>query len=158
MHEGIFPQTYILPRFRQSISWRLWAGRDTLKTVEPNPINVMVQFRSGSETLTLTPFGSNLYRMEFGRLCASHPDNGDLIEADQLPDGALKFRRIVKRANFQKRGYLISKRIAESETFARLCERVIALGGRWELNFGGYFVLYLPPNVPFETVESGFSS
>jgi hypothetical protein len=122
--------------------------------MEPKPINVEVHFRSGSETLTLTPSGSNLYRMEFGRLCASHPDNGDLIEADQLPDGSLKFRRIVERASLQKRGYLISKQTADSEEFIRLCERVIALGGRWELNLGGYLVLYLPPNVPFETVLS----
>lgn len=126
--------------------------------MESRPINVEVQFRSGSETLTLTPLGSNLYRMEFGRFCASHPDNGDLIEADQLPDGSLKFRRIVKRADLQKRGYLISKQTADSEDFARLRERIIALGGRWELNFGGYFVLYLPPHVPFETVESEFPS
>jgi hypothetical protein len=126
--------------------------------VESSPINVEVHFRSGSETLELTPLGSNRYRMEFGRLCASHPDNGDLIEAVQLPDGSLKFRRIVKRAGFQKRGYFISKQMADSENFSRLCQRVISLGGRWELNFGGYFVLYLPPNVPFETVETGFSS
>jgi hypothetical protein len=110
--------------------------------VEHNLINVMVQFRSGSEILTLTSLGSNRYRMDFGRLCASHSDKGDLIEADPLPDGSLKFRRTVKRANFRKRGYLTSKKTADSEAFARLCERVIELGGKLELNFGGAISSY----------------
>jgi hypothetical protein len=105
----------------------------------------MVQFRSESEILTLTSLDSNRYRMEFGRLCASHSDNGDSTEADPLPDGSLKFWRIVKRANFRKRGYLTLKKTADSEAFARLCEQVIDLGGKLELNLGGYFVLYLPP-------------
>jgi hypothetical protein len=126
--------------------------------VESKPINVDVQFPSGIEQLTLTPLGADVYRMEFGRLCATHPDNGDLIQADHFADGSLRFRRIVKRAGFQKRAYLISKQTAQSENFARLRERAISLGGRWELNFGGYFVLYLPKNVPFEAVETGFSS
>jgi hypothetical protein len=126
--------------------------------VESEPINVEIHFRSGIEPSVVTPLGGNLYRMEFGRLCASHPDNGDLIKADKLPDGSLRFRRIVKRAGFQKRAYFISKVTAESEGFARFRARVISLGGRWELNFGGYFVLYLPSNVPFEAVETGFPS
>jgi hypothetical protein len=126
--------------------------------MEAKPITVDVQFPSGIEQLALTPLGAEVYRMEFGRLCASHPDNGDLIEATPRPQGGLKFRRIVKRAEFQKRAYLISKQTAQSENFARLRERVISLGGRWELNFGGYFVLYLPKSVPFEAVETGFPS
>jgi hypothetical protein len=127
-----------------------------MNAMESEPINVEVQFRSTSERLTLTPLGDRIYRMEFGRICGAHPDSGDLIEADQLPNGSLKFGRIVKRANFQKRGYLISKKTSESEGFAQLRERVIALGGRWELNFGGYFVLYLPRNVSFEDMKSPF--
>jgi hypothetical protein len=75
------------------------------------------------EQLSLTPLGDRLYRLALSRLCASRPDNGDLIEADQLPDGSLKFRRIVKRANSQKRGYLISKQTADSEQFARTSNR-----------------------------------
>jgi hypothetical protein len=129
-----------------------------MNAMESEPINVEIHFRSASEQLTVTPLGDRIYRMEFGRLCASHPDNGDLIEADTLADGSLKFRRIVKRADFQRRGYLISKQTADSENFARLRESVIALGGRWELNFGGYLVLYLPPNVSFEAVEAAFPS
>src|ERR1700682_2919658 len=124
--------------------------------MESEPINVEVHFRSGSEKLTLTPIGSNLFRMEFGRLCASHPDNGDVIEATPLPDGGLKFCRIVKRANFQRRSYLISKQTAESEKLARFLEKVIALGGKWERIFGGYLVLYLPQTVPFDRLESEF--
>jgi hypothetical protein len=126
--------------------------------VESVLINVEVHFRSGVEQLVLTPFGGDVYRMEFGRLCASHPDNGDLIQADTLADGTLRFRKIVKRADFLKRAYFISKGTAESEGFVRFRERVISLGGRWELNFGGYFVLYLPKNIPFEAVETGFPS
>jgi hypothetical protein len=55
--------------------------------MEAKPITVDVQFPSGIERLALTPLGADVYRMEFGRLCASHPDNGDLIEADTLADG-----------------------------------------------------------------------
>jgi hypothetical protein len=119
-------------------------------------MNVEIHFRSGSEPSVVTPLGGNLYRMEFGRLCASHPDNGDLIEADKLPDGSLKFRRILKRADFQKRACFISKETAGSKNFTRLCERVIAVGGKWELNFGGYFILYLPKSILFEELETSF--
>jgi len=126
--------------------------------MESKPIDVEVQFRSGSEKLAVTPLGSDLYRMEFGRLCASHPDNGDVIEATPLPDGGLKFRRIVKRANFQKRSYFISRQTAESERLARFLEKVIALGGRWERIFGGYLVLYLPQTVSFDRLESEFDN
>lgn len=126
--------------------------------MESEPINVEVHFRSGSEKLTLTPLGADVYRMEFGRLCASHPDNGDVIQADMLADGSLKFRRIVKRANFQRRSYLISKQTAESEKLARFLEKVIALGGKWERIFGGYLVLYLPQTVSFDGLESEFDT
>ena len=84
--------------------------------------------------------------MELSRLCAAHPDNGDLIEATPL----------VKRADFHRRSYLISREFVESKKCARLLEKVISLGGNWERNFGGYLILYLPRAVAFEQVESEF--
>jgi hypothetical protein len=147
MLEGKIPQTYILPHFRQFLRWQRNATRGRLKSVESSPISVEVQFRSGVEQLSLTPLGDRLYRLALSRLCASHPTMGDIIEADSLPDGRLRFRRIVKRAGFQRLEFLIHREVAESERLARFLDKVISLGGNWERNFGGWLVLFLPKSV-----------
>lgn len=122
--------------------------------MESSPISVEVQFRSGVEQLSLTPLGDRLYRLALSRLCASHPTMGDIIECDSLPDGRLKFRRIVKRAGFQRLEFLIHREVAESDKLALFLEKVISMGGNWERNFGGWLVLFLPEFVSCDEVTA----
>jgi hypothetical protein len=122
--------------------------------MDSEPINVEVQFRSGVEQLSLTPLGDRLYRLALSRLCASHPTMGDIIECDSLPGGRLKFRRIVKRAGFQRLEFLIHREVAESERLARFLDKVISMGGNWERNFGGWLVLFLPESASCDEVTA----
>ena len=119
-------------------------------------IQTTVHFRAGSEQLALMRLGDNLYRLEFSRLCAKHPSFGDVIECATLPDGDLKFRRIVKRANYQRLDFVISREVAESERLAQFLEGVMALGGNWERTFGGWLVLFLPESANREEVRAQF--
>jgi hypothetical protein len=82
---------------------------------------------------------------------------GDIIEADPLPDGALKFRKIVKSAGFQRLEFLIHREIAESDRLARFLDKVLAMGGNWERNFGGWLVLFLPTSTSTEEVTAEFN-
>jgi len=125
--------------------------------VESKLITVEVQFRSGFEQLSLTPLGDRLYRLELSRLCASHPTMGDIIEADSLPDGALKFRRIIKSAGFQRLEFVVNREVAESERLGIFLDTVIGMGGQWERNFGGWLILFLPESASSDAVAARFN-
>jgi hypothetical protein len=120
-------------------------------------MTVEVHFQSGVEPLALTSLGDGLYRLELSRLCASHPTMGDVIEADSLPDGTLKFRRIVKSAGFQRLEFLINRELAESERLALFLETIIGMGGQCERNFGGWLVLFLPKFASCDAVAARFN-
>jgi hypothetical protein len=122
--------------------------------VDSKSIQVEVHFRSGVEPLSLTPLGDRLYRLELSRLCALHPTMGDVIEADSLPDGTLRFRRIVKSAGFQRLEFVVNREVAESERLARFLDNVISMGGNWERNFGGWLVLFLPESASCDEVTA----
>jgi hypothetical protein len=81
---------------------------------------------------------------------------GDVIEADPLPDGTLKFRRIVKRAGFQRLEFLIHREVAESERLSLFLNTVIGMGGNWERNFGGWLILFLPESASCDAVAERF--
>jgi hypothetical protein len=125
--------------------------------MEAKPINAQVHFRSGVEPLPLTSLGDGLYRLELSRLFASHPTMGDIIECESLPDGALKFRRIVKSADFQRLEFVVDREVAESERLAIFLDTVIGMGGNWERNFGGWLVLFLPPSASRNAVAARFN-
>ena len=111
-----------------------------------------------NETLTVTPLGSDLYRLEespwmLGEFC----DFGDVIEAKILSEKecapvaefALQFIRVVRRHELTRLNYVFTRKVAESPELQTVLDQVVEWGGHWEQEAVGVLILH----VPLTTVE-----
>src|ERR1051325_10885846 len=92
----------------------------------------------------LLKLSDNIYRVEqvvpFIELVSYH----DTIETTTSVDGSLIFRRVVKKSDYTKYDYAVSKKVAESAELRAVLDRVTQLGGYWERMFGGLLFVFLP--------------
>lgn len=129
-------------------------GLDDLGRVETRPIEIEVNFRwLGSELMTLTPLGSNQFRVECSPAFFERPTIFDVIEAHKLPNRNLKFRRIVKRSGLKQHRYLLPKAASDSQEFAQFVRWLESLGGVWQIVFGGWLILDVPSELPVNEIE-----
>jgi hypothetical protein len=129
-------------------------GLDALRRVEAQPIEAEVHFRwLGSELMTLTPLGSKQFRVECSPAFFDRPAVLDVIEADTLANGSLKFRRVVKRSGLKQHRYLLHKEATGSQALTQFIEWLESHGGFWQIVFGGWLILDVPPELPTNEIE-----
>jgi hypothetical protein len=95
----------------------------------------------------VTQLSDRLYRLESVPLLSEAASFRDIIEADRLPDGKLRFCRIAQRSGWRTFSFLLSKEGSDNENIRRVLVKVDDAGGHWERVFGGFLLICLPPNV-----------
>lgn len=78
---------------------------------------------------------------------------GDVIEADSISEGSLRFIRISEKSGWRTYDFLLSAEMAESKHITAIQDRVLSLGGHWERVFGGVLFLCLPPNSGYDPTD-----
>ena len=97
------------------------------------------------ELLYVTPVGPTRCRLDeipiFSEVAGFH----DIIEVEPSPDGGLRFVRVVTPSGFKTVCWIGPKECFKAPAVLSLLERVVAVGGHWEIFLGGILFLHLPP-------------
>ena len=110
-------------------------------------VELYVTFPDGRELLYMTPLGNNQYRLEVTSI-GGHLRYGDTIEVGPpVSDGAVPYRRIIRRSGLRVQSFVISKKVMESPGMQDFARQIEALGGHWEGIAGGVLVIHLPRRV-----------
>jgi hypothetical protein len=113
-------------------------------------VELYVTFPDGRELLYMTPLGNNQYRLEVTSICG-HLRYGDTIEVGPpLSDGAVPYRRIIRRSGLRTQCFVLSKKLMESPGMQDFARQIEALGGHWEGIAGGVLVVHLPRRVDLD--------
>ena len=104
-------------------------------------------FRNTRELLNMTPLGDNRYRLEETSLCGLLR-YGDTIEVHPpAEDGAVRYRRMVKRSGLKTHSFVLSQGVAESAGMSNLVQRIHSQGGHCERIAGGMFFAHIPKDL-----------
>jgi len=107
-------------------------------------VELYVTFRDGRELLYITPLGNNQYRLEVTSI-GGHLRYGDTIEVGTpQSDGAVPYRRIIRRSGLRTQCFVLSKKVIESPGMRDFANRIDALGGHCEGVAGGVLVVHVP--------------
>ena len=108
----------------------------------------------------VTPLGSGEYRLEQDPLSCliadrprdlkDLPNYGDVIAAEVIGPGALRFVKVVERAPLKRFQFLIPRDIAESRALEIVLSKVEAITGHWERVMGGVLIIYLPKDCNYD--------
>jgi hypothetical protein len=88
-----------------------------------------------------------LYRIDTVPMMVKSANFRDLIQADYLTSGKLRFRRVVEASNWRVFDFLLLRDSLESEEIRRVLLRVERIGGHWERVFSACLLICLPPDV-----------
>jgi hypothetical protein len=113
---------------------------------------IRLSFEAGcEETVSVTPLGDNLYRLDLPPFFVEMDLSvGDIIEVETQANGALHFCRIVARSGWRQWSWILRKDTFESAPFLAFQQAIKAQNGVWERVLGGVFVVYLPPDADFD--------
>ena len=104
-----------------------------------------VEYANGDcEELLVTPVGPNLYRLEESTLFGE-PKYHDVIEAETLSEGRLRFIRIAATSGLRVATWILPEAQFQSARLPALLDRIVKIGGNWERTFGGVLTVHLPP-------------
>jgi Domain of unknown function (DUF4265) len=112
-----------------------------------------VCFEVGTEQLSLTPLGSERYRVEESSLANDSINLGDVIAGSQIDEGKIKFLNVVQKSSYVTLRWIISKSAAESDGLTRFLKQVNGVGGLWERVLGGVLILHLPHETAFDAAR-----
>jgi hypothetical protein len=110
----------------------------------PDVVELYVTFPDGRELLHMTPLGDNRFRLEVTSICG-HLRYGDTIEVSPpLVDGAVAYRRIIRRSGLRTKCFVLSKKLVESPGIRNFANRIEVLGGHCEGVAGGVLIVHVP--------------
>jgi len=108
-------------------------------------------------TLPLTPVGEHLYRINGVPCMVEGAAFGDVIEAEPMKEGGLRFIRVAEPGGWRTFDYILSRGKINGAWGQSLLREFEARGGHWEVLFGGCLFVCVPPSVdidPTPWVES----
>jgi hypothetical protein len=107
-------------------------------------VGLYVTFADSRELLYMTPVGDNQFRLEVTSI-GGHLRYGDTIEVGPpLADGAVPYRRIIRRSGLRTKCFVLSKKLVESPGMRDFANRIHALGGHCEGVAGGVLIVHVP--------------
>ena len=110
-----------------------------------------VHFADGStEQLSLTLLGSGSYRAEESSPVDDSINLGDVISAEPINEGGIRFFSVSQKSSYTTLRWTISKSAAESEGLPRFLKQVAEVGGLWEQVMGGLLILHIPQSSSFD--------
>jgi hypothetical protein len=91
--------------------------------------------------------GNNLYRLDSVPLFVASATFADIIEAEQLPEGRLRFTRVSEKSGWQVFNFVVPRELIDSNKLAMVLAHADRLGAHWERVFGGLLFICVPPGV-----------
>jgi len=124
-------------------------SNDPNTTAQPDSKETSIEFPDEGVTIntTMTMVGQGLYRLDTVPLMVESAGFRDVIEAEALPAGGLKFLRVARKSDWRIYDFVLNKATTESPKLQELLDRVTDQGGHWERSFGGCLFICLPPDV-----------
>jgi hypothetical protein len=98
----------------------------------------------------VTELGERLFRLDSVPIFAESASFGDVIEADRVKAGTLRFLCVVRSGGWRTFFFLLSNEDRTSRRIASVLERVERGGGHWERVFGGCLFICLPPGTEWD--------
>jgi hypothetical protein len=107
-------------------------------------VELYVTFPGGRELLYVTPLGHNQFRLEVTSI-GGHLRYGDTIEVGPpQSDGAVSYRRIIRRSGLRTRCFVLPKKLIESPGMRDFANHIDALEGHCEGVAGGVLIVHVP--------------
>lgn len=124
-----------------------------------SPFEATLHLADGSieGPLLMSLVGPNLYRLEESTLL-SEVFYHDVVEAEPQPDGSLRFLRVVNTSGLTQTFWFVPKGFSEAFTVSEILANVMAVGGNWELTFGGFLAVHLPDSEDAKNVRSALDT
>ena len=119
----------------------------TLHTNDPQ--NVVVYFPADALAMSLpvTELGEHLIRLEAIPFMTDAANFRDIIEVTRRTDGALEFRRVIEQSHWRIFTFVLAREGTESTHMQAFCSRLSSMGCYWERDFGGWFLVGVPPDM-----------
>ncbi|HYE18593.1 MAG TPA: DUF4265 domain-containing protein [Tepidisphaeraceae bacterium] len=102
----------------------------------------------------VTPVGSGLYRLDGVPIGAESASYNDVIEAEALGRGKLRFRRVAQASGWRVYDYVLPRGWLDSGSGKQYLADLDARGARWERVFGGMLFVCVPPELAFDPTAS----
>lgn len=125
-------------------------------------LDVSIAYPNGvtDESALVTPLGGGRYRLELDPLSCliadrprdlkDLPNYGDVISAEVIGPGALRFVEVVERAPLKRFQFLIPRDVAESRELQTVLSKIDTMDGHWERVMGGVLILCLPKDCNYD--------
>ena len=125
---------------------------DVALTVRFGTGEPLVEFPTEGVTVSvpLTAVGDGLYRLDGVPVLAESASFGDVIEADLLADGRLRFVRVAEPGGWRTFDYILPAYRIDSEWGQLLLAELTARGGHWERVLGGLLFVCVPPGLDLD--------
>lgn len=107
-------------------------------------VELCVVFPDGRQLLQMTSSENNQFRLEVTSV-GGHLRYGDTIEVGApLKDGAVPYRRVIRRSGLRTECFLVPKGLMESLNMRKFVEGIHSLAGHCKGIAGGVFIVHLP--------------
>lgn len=93
----------------------------------------------------VTKLGERLFRLEGVPLFTESAGYQDVIEADEVAEGRIRFLRVAERSGWRTYDFIVPAHWIDSEWGRALLHELDARGGHWERVFGGLLFVCVPP-------------
>jgi uncharacterized protein DUF4265 len=130
-------------------------GMHTLILNRNNDVPVEFPDERVTVGVPVTRVGENLYRLDAIPVGVEQAGYRDVIEAEPVEGGKLRFRRVTERSGWKTYDFIPSAGKIQSEWGQSLLRRLEELGGHWEVILGG--LLFIPPGIDLDPTEWVFA-
>jgi hypothetical protein len=102
----------------------------------------------------VTRVGSRLYRLDGVPIGAESASYNDVIEAEDLGGGKLRFLRVAQASGWRVHDYVLPRAWLDGEIGKAYLAELDAKGVHWERVFSGMLFICVPPELRFDPSES----
>lgn len=113
----------------------------------------LIEFPAEGLTVSVpyTQVGVDLFRLDGVPLGVDCVGYRDIVEAEPVEGGSLRFRRLAERSGWRTYDYILSPDRIDSEWGQSLLRELEARGGYWERVFGGLLFFCVPPDLDLDS-------
>jgi hypothetical protein len=98
----------------------------------------------------VTKVGERLFRLDAVPLFTESAGYRDVIEAEQMGEGRLRFVRVVEPSGWRMYDFILPPHRIDSERGQKLLRELEARGGYWERMFSGLLFICIPPELDLD--------
>jgi hypothetical protein len=119
-------------------------------------MELKITFPDGSkdDSFWVTPLGENLYRAEESTMSMGESEQiiryGDVIEVELTSEVEGRFKRIVRPSPNESSTHIIRPVWMSTAKWDEFSQRLLNVGGYWEVVFGWLLIAHVPPGAGFD--------